>query len=166
VVTSRVRKAFITCAVASIASSAGYATLAVAQPASQVAVVADSDIPLAVEDFAYPGAAEILQNQKIALKRGDGHIMLSDCVAAHDITVKSRLAQKTFCFAVTGKQGYLALELPDAFGMWTEDYPVQAKIVSDGNETVVNAPKNDYTPFGEAGDSAKRSVLVELRVTS
>ena len=47
-------------------------------------------MPSAVEDFSYPNAARILQDQKIALKRGDGHITLTGCDSAHDIMVKSR----------------------------------------------------------------------------
>ncbi|MEV7504888.1 hypothetical protein [Streptomyces sp. NPDC093018] len=39
-------------------------------------------------------------------------------------------------------------------------------LTTDGKKSVVNAPKNDYTPVGEAGDTSKKSVLVELRVTS
>lgn len=61
------------------------------------------------------------------------------------------------------------MELADAFGMWTERHPVQATITANGKETVITAPKKesvDYTPFGESGSSEKRSVLVELRVTS
>ncbi|MFK8849687.1 hypothetical protein [Streptomyces sp. Ac-502] len=50
--------------------------------------------------------------------------------------------------------------------MWAETRPVQAKITSNGKETVVNAAKDDYTPFGEAGNTGANSMLVELRVTS
>ncbi len=60
--------------------------------------------------------------------------------------VKSRTGSGEFCFAVNGNKGYLALELDQAFGMWTEGHPVQAKVTSDGKETVINAPKNDYKP--------------------
>ncbi|MEV5126052.1 hypothetical protein AB0K49_25150 [Streptomyces decoyicus] len=80
--------------------------------------------------------------------------------------VKSRTGAKEFCFSVRGTKGYLAMELADAFGMWTVGHPVQATITADGKETVVNAPKDDYKPLGESGSSEKRSVLVELRVTS
>ncbi|MFF1482373.1 hypothetical protein ACFVYD_33300 [Streptomyces sp. NPDC058301] len=167
----RARKALFT-GIAGIAALSGTAaTFAVAQAAPRssapaaVRALDTADMPSAVEDFAYPNAAKILQEQKITLKRGDGHITLTDCQSAHDIEVRSRTAQKNFCFAVSSKQGYLTMELPDAFGMWTEDHPVRATITAGGNQTVIDAPKNDYTPMGEGDVSKQRSVLVDLRVT-
>ncbi|MEU3545045.1 hypothetical protein [Streptomyces paromomycinus] len=168
----RARKALLTGLIGAFSVSAAIAGLTVAQAAPQsaalpaVASAADADMPPTVEDFAYPGADRILQDRKITLKRGDGHITLVDCAAAHDIMVKSRAGSGEFCFAVSGNKGYLALELDQAFGMWTEGHPVQAKVTSDGKETVINAPKNDYKPFGEAGNAGQSTVLVELRVTS
>ncbi|MDT0469121.1 hypothetical protein [Streptomyces gibsoniae] len=125
----------------------------------------DDTMPSAVEDFAYPGAAKIFQEKQILLKQGDGHIMLTDCKATYAIMVESRTAQKQFCFQVSGKQGDLTLELPDAYGIWTQEHPVEAKVSIGDKETVVEAAKNDYKPIGEAGASGKPSVLVELRVT-
>ncbi|MFF4922506.1 hypothetical protein ACFY4B_18165 [Kitasatospora sp. NPDC001261] len=136
------------------------------QPASAAAAPAAGDtMPSAVEDFLHPGSERIFQEQKISLKQGDGHIMLTDCKSAYDIQVKSRTGQKNYCFSVNAKQGYLTMEIPEAYGIWTEDHPVQAKITSSGKESIVSAPKNDYTTFGEAGDSGQHSVLIELRVT-
>ncbi|MDD9381232.1 hypothetical protein M8Z33_32190 [Streptomyces sp. ZAF1911] len=165
---SRARKALLTGLVGAAAAVAGVASLGVAHAGPQApAAVAAADMPIALEDFSYPDAARILADQKITLKRGDGNIVFVDCAAGTpDITVKSRIAQKNFCFDVIGTKGWLTLELPDAFGIWTEAHPVQAKITADGQETVVDAPANDYKPFGEAGDSGTPSVLVELRVTS
>ncbi|MGE7432793.1 hypothetical protein [Kitasatospora sp. NPDC001175] len=167
----RARKALMASVAAVLTACTGLATLTAAHAAprastaSASATAADDAMPFAIEDFAYPGAAKILQEQKITLKQGDGHIMLTDCKSAHDITIEVRSAQKEVCFAVSGKQGYVTLELPDAYGMWTEDHPVRAKITADGKETLVDAPKNDYKTFGEAGDDGKRSVLLELRIT-
>lgn len=124
----------------------------------------DGEPPYAVEEFGYPGAARILQERGIALRKGDGHIVLTDCTAPHDITVKSRTGQKDFCFAVKGRQGYVTMELADAYGVVTQDHPVRAKITDGVKDVTIDAPKNEYTPFGEAGDSGKRSVLLELRV--
>ncbi|MGA5131373.1 hypothetical protein ACPCTO_16330 [Streptomyces olivoreticuli] len=122
-------------------------------------------MPFAVEKFEYPEAAKILKDKGITLFRGDGHILLADCATSHDITVKSRVGQKNFCFAVKGKKGNLVLELPDAYGIWTEDHPVDAKVTVDGQSSTVQAPKNDYKPLGESVDPGKRAVLLELNVT-
>ncbi|TXJ84360.1 hypothetical protein E2C11_06605 [Streptomyces lavendulae] len=146
-------------------SSVGFAAIASADGSAPTSPQPGaSDMPSAVETFDYPGAARIQAERKIVLKRGDGHIILTGCDSAYDIKVESRTADMFFCFKASGKQGYLAMELPDAYGIWTEDHPVQATLTAEGKETVVNAPKNDYTPVGEAGSAAKRSVLIELRV--
>ncbi|MET9412625.1 hypothetical protein ABZY03_00285 [Streptomyces klenkii] len=125
----------------------------------------DEAMPFAVETYEYPDAAKILAEKGITLFKGDGHILFTDCAAPHDITVKSRTGQKEFCFAVKGKQGYLSLKLADAYGIWTEDHPVDATITVDGQETTIKAPRNDYKPFGEAADASKRAILLELKVT-
>lgn len=170
----RARKALLIGIAGLAAGAAATATLAVAQAAPQtsaptaVRAVVGADMPSTVEDFNYPGAAKILQEQKITLERGDGRITLSDCAAAYDIKIKARVegGLASFCFTVRGNQGYLALKLPESFGMWTKDHPVQATLTADGQETVVNAARNDYTPMGETGNSGLHSTLVELRVTS
>ncbi|MFE7121207.1 hypothetical protein ACFU99_37840 [Streptomyces sp. NPDC057654] len=144
------------------------ATLTVAQAAPQAAHAStaasgSAELPSAVEDFSYPDAARILQEQGIALKRGDGHIMLTGCDSKYDVKVESRKGENFFCFTISSAQGYLTMELPDAYAMWTKDHPVKATLTADGKTTVVNAPKNEYTNMGETGNSGKRSVLVELR---
>ncbi|GAA3972216.1 hypothetical protein GCM10022384_23760 [Streptomyces marokkonensis] len=131
--------------------------------ADQAADVAG--IPYAVEDFNYPGADRILEERGITLKRGDGHITLVPCTDTWNIKIESRLDNGGYCFRATTGSGYLSLELPDAYGVWTEDRPVEATLTAEGRETVVKVPSNEYQPVGESGDTGLRSVLVELRVT-
>ncbi|EDY53075.1 hypothetical protein [Streptomyces clavuligerus] len=152
------------------AACAALATFTAAQAAPQdtrspAAAAAAAEMPVAVEDFVHPGADRLLTDRGITLKRGDGGITLTDCTSGYDIQVESRTADTFFCFTVTGKQGYLTMELPEAFALWTTDHPVRAKITAEGKTHVVNAPKNDYTPMGEIGDLGKPAVLLELRVT-
>jgi hypothetical protein len=146
-----------------VCAAAAVASFGIAN-ASPQAGAQDTDMPAAVEDFAYPGAAKIAQEQKILLKRGDGNLVLEACGESNDIQVKSRIGQRLYCFDVVGKKGYLTLELPDTFGMWTESFPVKATLTANGTSTTVNAPANDYQPLGESGDVGAKSVLVELRV--
>ncbi|WP_369384104.1 hypothetical protein [Streptomyces sp. cg36] len=141
--------------------------IAEAAPPSSTAVspaAAGVDMPSAVEEFAYPGAAKILKDRKITLKQGDGHILLTDCKSAHDLMVESRSGDNFFCFTISGKQGYLTMELPQTHGIWTKGHPVQAKLTAGGQTTVVNAPVEDFTPVGEMA-TGKQAVLLELRVT-
>lgn len=160
---TRARKALFGTLIGAVTAAAAVASFGIAN-ASPQARPADADMPSAVEDFAYPGAAKIQQEQQVLLKKGDGHLVLEACGEANDIQVKSRIGQKLYCFEVIGNKGYLALELPDAFGMWTEDFPVEATLTANGSSTTVKAPANDYQPLGESGDVGAKSVLVELRV--
>ncbi|MEU6055815.1 hypothetical protein ABZ829_35950 [Streptomyces xanthochromogenes] len=162
------RTALFTTITGVVALSVGFTTLAVAQaePHSTAPATTTSDIPSAVERFTYPGAAQILNDRKISLKRGDGHIQLTNCDSPWDIQIESRTGDEFFCFTVSGNRGFLTMELPKAHSIWTKDHPVQAKITANGKETIVNAPKDELTPMGETGDTHTASTLVELRVTS
>lgn len=48
--------------------------------------------------------------------------------------------------------------------IWQEP-PAKATLTADGKSTVVNAPADQLTTVGEAGDTGERSALVEIRVT-
>ncbi|GAA4148671.1 hypothetical protein ACPCSD_25870 [Streptomyces griseoincarnatus] len=171
-VISRARKALLLIASAAVVSCLGAATLATgvqAAPQTATATGFAADMPLAVEDLNYPGADGIYEDRGITLKRGDGHIILTEdtnlaqCSGPSNIMVESW--KGAFCFKTNAKSGYLTLELPDTFSIWTQDRPVRATLTAEGEKTVVNAPANDLTAVGEAGDTGLRSVLVELRVT-
>ncbi|MFE6866275.1 hypothetical protein ACFVFS_06935, partial [Kitasatospora sp. NPDC057692] len=118
--------------------------------------------------------ARLLTERKITLKQGDGHIRLKEgvenntvtaCQAANDIFVESRLDKNGYCFTVTGTSGYLAMELPEVYMLWTEDRSVSAKLVASGQEKLVSVGPNTAQPVGEGLPGGQRSVLVELRVT-
>ncbi|WP_327738994.1 hypothetical protein [Streptomyces nojiriensis] len=53
--------------------------------AAAMKAVAEGGPGYAIEDFGYPNADRILAEQKITLKRGDGHILLADCASATDL---------------------------------------------------------------------------------
>lgn len=128
---------------------------------------AGDDMPYAIEDFTYPDAENIEAETGAILKRGDGHIVMTACDGTEDILIESRVGQKQFCFGVTAKPAYLTLELPQAYGIWTSADPVKNTIrEDDGTTTVINAPANDFTGYGEAGTTdGKPTMLIELRVT-
>ncbi|MER5880693.1 hypothetical protein ABT119_32860 [Streptomyces sp. NPDC001910] len=160
------RKTLLGTLTALLVLGAGASALALPQTAPEAA---GDGMPSTVEDFAYPGAAKLQQDRGITLKRGDGHVWLTDatgvneCSDTSNIAIESRLG--VFCFKTNAKNGYVTLELPDTFSIWTQDHPVKATLTADGKDTVVSAPANDLTPVGEAGDTGVRSVLVEIRVT-
>jgi hypothetical protein len=153
-------------------------TLTTAQAAESgpTATPAPADMPYAVESFEHPGAGQILENRKIKVMHGDGRIMLkpgdgqggsADCSDGNDIWIESRVDKKGFCFTASARSGYLQMEIPDAYAIWTEDRPVSAKLTTEDKTSTVDAPKNNVTQVGESSvpGGRKRSVLVELRIT-
>ncbi|MFI9614075.1 hypothetical protein ACIHCM_20830 [Streptomyces sp. NPDC052023] len=131
------------------------------------ATTADGDMPYAVEDFNYPGAARIQEETGALLKRGNGHMVMRSCDGSEDVLIMSRIGQLDFCFDVTAKPAFLTLEIPEAHGIWTSADPVKTTIrEDDGTTTVINAPANDFTGYGESGASGEPTMLIELRVTA
>ncbi|MFF4589112.1 hypothetical protein [Streptomyces sp. NPDC001388] len=131
----------------------------------------DSNPPVAVEDYGYPGADRILAEKGIKLKKGDGRILLAECDPnAQQIRVLTRRDDSvnragTYCFQATGKTGRLTLELPQVFAVEAAaDHPVSADLTAGGKTTSVDVPKGGFESVGEASGGAP-SVLVELRVT-
>ncbi|WP_267242967.1 hypothetical protein [Streptomyces sp. PR69] len=119
--------------------------------------------PFAVEDFAYPQADKILEERGIRLVRGDGRITLADCATAtNPIEVYSR-SKGQYCFEVTGKGGYLQLELDQVYGVKGNDYATRVDMSVDEREVSFDVDKNTWTPVGEAADPQGRDhVLLEI----
>ncbi|MFE7121312.1 hypothetical protein ACFU99_38370 [Streptomyces sp. NPDC057654] len=126
------------------------------------------EMPSAVEDFAYPNAEQILKEQGIRLIRGDGRIMLADCSdATNAVQVYARDQDEPFCFSVTGRGGYLALDLPKTYMIKGNDNTTKADLTVPGEATTTyDIAKNAWTQVGEAADPKKREhTLVEIRST-
>lgn len=120
-----------------------------------------------VEDYSYPGAAQIEADKQIKLIKGDGKIMLAECGSADGlIQVESYhdTSEPVYCFKVLDTSGFLALEIPNVYWIWAGDEKVTATVTVDGVEkdpVVVGA--NDGEPFGNE-DPDNHAVLLELRV--
>ncbi|KEF03609.1 hypothetical protein ADK47_22835 [Streptomyces rimosus subsp. rimosus] len=173
----RARKTLTAGVISAAAVIAGVSTHAVAQAAPQPMhdtvqqTADDAPPPYAVETFDYPNAAKILKEHGIALRKGDGHIVLADCNVSQDIVVRStkmaNVDDGRYCFRVTGtgKAGYLTLEVPEVVTISTGDYLVHASLTADKKTTNVKVPKNDTKSVGEGTNPpGDRAVLVELRV--
>ncbi|MFF8681165.1 hypothetical protein ACF07F_24935 [Streptomyces sp. NPDC015237] len=163
----RIRKAILTIAIPALAACT---TLGVAHAdnggTATTAAATASEMPHAIEDFNYPGAAKIEADTGAVLKRGNGHMVMTPCDGNEDIQILNRVAPKEFCFAVKAKPAYLTLEIPKAYGIWTSADPVKTTIKdADGTTTVINAPANDFTGYGESGAvNGDPTTLIELRV--
>ncbi|MER6051020.1 hypothetical protein ABT168_26810 [Streptomyces sp. NPDC001793] len=170
----RARKALITGVIGATAVIAGASTLAVAhaapQPANGATLAASGELPPpAIEDFEYPDADKVLKEKGIKLVKGDGHIVMTECDAAPDFEVMANKGQHpvSYCFKVTGKTGYLTMEIPRIIGiMENEGRTAQATVTTEGKTKTVDLRKNRLTPLGE-GDlntGGNEATLLELRV--
>ncbi|MCB5908342.1 hypothetical protein [Streptomyces pinistramenti] len=171
----RVRKTLIAGVIGAVTAVAGASAFAVAEAAPQrtdsAARQAAATPPPAVEDFGYPEADRILKESGLKLLKGDGHILLADCDASPDFDVMAEKANHTpvnHCFKVTGKTGYLSLEIPKINSIWENaGHAARATVSTEGKTKTVALKKNDITPLGEGDLSTggKEATLLELRVT-
>lgn len=119
------------------------ATVVIPAGASQPQTTADESPPYAVEDFNYPGAAAIEEQRGFVLKRGDGHLVLTDrtnsaeCVAENLLVVHARgLDDEAVCFRLTGDEGWLTLELSGAYLVHTNDAGnTQLELAAESGDT-------------------------------
>ncbi|RNL71200.1 hypothetical protein [Streptomyces sp. I6] len=148
------------------AAVAGASTFAFANM-SQAAAAEETRPPIAVEDFAYPGAAKILQDRGLKLIKGDGHILAAACdESPNQIRIWTRVGDEAdrFCFRATASTGHLTLEVPEVYALQTADHPISADLTAEGKSETVDVAKDDMVGVGE-GLGNPPAVLVELRVT-
>ncbi|MFD5511484.1 hypothetical protein ACFWIB_27460 [Streptomyces sp. NPDC127051] len=128
--------------------------------------IADEGPGYAIEDFSYPNADKILAEQKIKLKSGDGHILLTECTGAPEqMEVFSHKNEKV-CFRTTGNKGYLSLEIPAVFGIKGNEYASQVNMTTGTEEKTFNVDKNAWTAVGETADEKGRDfMLLEIRTS-
>ncbi|QUF07663.1 hypothetical protein KCV87_00100 [Actinosynnema pretiosum subsp. pretiosum] len=109
-----------------LAAGTALAMVAGGAVAAQADQSGDADAqPSAVEDFAYPGADQILAGEGVELIAGDGHILYADCtvppsgpVKFMEVRTKAHLGpgdEGFLCFRVTGTRGWLTLSVPSVY---------------------------------------------------
>ncbi|MFE9461182.1 hypothetical protein [Streptomyces californicus] len=135
------------------------------QPA---AAAADELPPYAVEDFNHPQADKIEAELGIVLKRGDGHIVLTECDSSSTLLEVYSRTKGRFCFKVTGSTGYLSVEIPAVYGIKAaSSHAADVTLTAAGNEQSISVAKNEWKGVGEAADPEGRDhVLVELSTSS
>ncbi|TCB97263.1 hypothetical protein E0H26_13430 [Micromonospora zingiberis] len=134
-----------------------------------------------VEDFSYPGAAEVLERRGITLHKGDGRIMLVGCgsdpnrppadlilVQTNDLTLPGG---PNFCFKATGTSGYLSMEIPKVYfirgdNSRTTSATLEVLPADEQSEPAeIKTEKIDpgeWQPVG-VGASEGEAILLELR---
>jgi hypothetical protein len=129
-----------------------------------------------VEDFNYPGAAQVLTDRGIKLLRGDGHLTLADCGADPDHAANNLIVVQSFdddfpngpsfCFQAVGTTGVLTMEIPNVYLVRSDASRVVAAKVSVADEpTVVETEQVDPLEWQGVGIGQERgeAVLLELR---
>ena len=150
------------------------------------AAAAEDTPPSIVEDFRYPGAADILRNDGLELVSGDGHILYDskrtnypdDKCPVGLIQVEKELLDAEpygifYCFRTIGSKGLLKLRVPSTFGVrgGTEDLVVKAELPKrpgePGNPTTRDypvEPNQSVSIEPDTGANAPKAILVEIRM--
>lgn len=116
-------------------------------------------MPSLVEDYSYPGAAQIKETRGIELFRGDGRITLADCTSDANLIRVESLTEDV-CFAVQGDTGWLSLRLEAVFLVGAGDQDVSVTV--EGMTNAVEVPEGTTRPI-MAVDPARKGVVLELR---
>jgi hypothetical protein len=170
--------------VLTVALGLGAAGLVLAGASMPSGAVADEAPPSTVEDFAYPGAAQILAEQNVRLIGGDGHVLLVDCATPPQgdigllkvFTTDEEIGADGIgrvCFKVTASTGVLSLEVPGVYeirgdGLRTgTGHEVTAQLRSEeGEEITVACDPDGSTQVGQGADpNAPPTTLLTLTVT-
>lgn len=137
-----------------------------ANDARQTAARSSELPPTAVEDFSYPDAERILKEKDLKLKRGDGNIVLAECGSDPGQLKFVARNREDFCFKVTGKTGYLSLEVPSVGGVQSGDYRAKVEMRVGEEQKSFDVPKNSWTGIGENADpSGREHMLLEIRAS-
>lgn len=148
-------------------------------PALLLAAPSDNAGGSLVEDYSYPGAAQILSDDpRINLISGDGHIVFDKTCAAPAsgvgrITVVSAQGGSDICFDVLAATGDLKMKIAAVFeidGRKADDGGAQsatAVVQPDGGSAEsVTLDKNFSTPVGIGADpNGAPTTLLELSVS-
>ncbi|MFC4086652.1 tachylectin-related carbohydrate-binding protein [Amycolatopsis samaneae] len=137
----------------------------------QPAAADDAPVP-AVEEFAYPGAAQIHAQRGITLIKGDGHIVFTGCGQAGLVEVRSSNVPGDtdpdaghYCFKVIGSSGDLTLGVPNAYQVKGDDHDVTATVNVKGSTSTVPVDHNGWTGVGQ-GSGPDPATLLELKAST
>ena len=139
---------------------------AVAAASAPETAAAAEDATSIVETYEYPGAAAIFAERGILLKRGDGHLVLTDCVTGGDfVEVRSR-NRDPFCFRAIGDKGWVTLELNDAFLVFSDsEHTTVANYTVNGVSDTATVAPGGAEGIGEGTNPGQSAVLLELRIS-
>ncbi|MFD6072718.1 MULTISPECIES: hypothetical protein [Amycolatopsis] len=129
---------------------------------------ADDTPPPIVETYDYPGADRILAERNITLLKGDGRVLLVDCVSGGDLIVVQSYKIKggDACFRVTGTPGYVTMQIPETYFIKGDSHTSKATLTAKSTTETVDIRPGQWTPVGEALPNHDPAALLEIRVTA
>jgi hypothetical protein len=138
---------------------------------------ATDEQPSLVEDYNYPGAAQIIAEHGLKLFKGDGHILFvtsrtydeGQC-ATGQLQVEKALDVEPYgvfyCFQTVGAEGFLTLEVPATFGIRGGNAPIEATAELPTGDQTYDVPPNGFVAISPGpGGEPPAAILVELRMT-
>ena len=150
-----------------IATVSAIVAAAAAGPATVVhsATAAADAQTILVEDFSYPGAAQIQAQYGVVLTSGDGHIVFADCQTSQGLgkgllqvyttEVIGANGEGMLCFQVSASTGYLNLLVPAVYEIRGDGaspgqgHKVKADLTTDsGQRSTVEVNPSGSTPVG------------------
>ncbi|WP_306324345.1 MULTISPECIES: hypothetical protein [unclassified Streptomyces] len=154
---------------ATAAGALAWALLAGGQQAATTgpghAPVADAAPGYAVEDYNYPQADKIQAERGIVLKRGDGHIVLTDCASGENLLRILARDSADVCFKVIGDEGFLTLEINSVHGVQTNDSSnTHLEMTAEDDHVEYDIPADTWKGVGESEDG-REHMLIEIRTT-
>jgi hypothetical protein len=167
-------------AVAAVTISAGVAGTAAA--ASSQAAAEPETSRSVVEDFTYPGAAQILAEKNVKLTTGDGHIVLAVCgtppvgdIGLIEVYTSDPSTNDggEVCFKVLGATGLLNMQVPAVFEIRGDGrrtgtgHDITAVVQTEGEQPkTIEVDSDGSTQVGEGTFPAgPPATLLQLRVT-
>ena len=137
--------------------------------------------PSIVEDYSYPGAADILAQKHIKLISGDGHIILADCATptVNNVNVMQVWTSDDvgngakYCFQVLASRGVLTLDVPGVYEIHGDGvsgsgagHQVNADVKPVGGDTVSVSVDPDGSTQGGIGANPNNPPTTLLKLTA
>ncbi|MEV4316311.1 hypothetical protein [Actinocrispum sp. NPDC049592] len=131
------------------------------------ATAADDEPPTLEEDYDYPGAADILRTKGIKLLKGDGHILLADCLPGTGQLEVYSNTKNQVCFTVTGQTGRLTLEIPNTYNIrGPAGHTVTVGVTIGGTASQVTIAPGQFRGVGQGADpTSLPATLLEIHAT-
>ncbi|SDP15843.1 hypothetical protein SAMN04487905_102204 [Actinopolyspora xinjiangensis] len=123
--------------------------------------------PPIVEDYSYPGAAQIEDETGVKLIEGDGNIIKVGCDKDTPLirVDSANTSIDRSCYEVIDAHGWLTMEIPNVYSIRGDDHTVNATVTSNGQSEQVVIPSGKTTAIGIGnGADEDPAALVELRV--